>query len=85
MGIMKNIIKQKLDIKTHVGDLMLTPMNQTPQIARDYIKYLSSKYGFCGEIAVTAFYHYCQAILKLKTQDNLYKIDKEGREWFKNY
>jgi hypothetical protein len=73
-----------MKIDNKVGELMCnTPMSKTPELARNYIKYLSSKYGFCGEVAVTGFYHYCQAVLKMKTKDTLYKIDRDGKKWFK--
>jgi hypothetical protein len=71
-------------IDDKVGELMCaTPMSKIPESARNYIKYLSSRYGCCGEVIVTGLYHYCQAVLNMKTKDALYKIDKDGEKWFK--
>ena len=56
-----------------------------PKLAMEYIKYLSQKYGGCSEIFLTGAAHYAQAIEGLKAKDDLYKINDEGREWFKNH
>lgn len=74
--------KEELIIDKKVQELMETPLGNVPMISREYIKFLSSRYGFCGEICVTGYYHYCQAVLKLRTNDDLYIITPEGEKWF---
>lgn len=54
-----------------------------PDKAKEYNRFLCQKYGGCGEVTVTAYAHYAQAIEKLKSKDSSYKIDKEGKKWFK--
>ena len=56
-----------------------------PLPIREYVKYLSQKYGGCSEVFLTGAAHYAQAIEGLKSTDDLYKINDEGREWFKNH
>jgi len=63
--------------------MMGMPMNETPKLALEYLRYLSSKYGFCGETCITAWAHYAQEILGQKCNNESYLIDDEGIEWFK--
>ena len=69
-------------IQNKVTEMMSTSMNKLPLAAIDYLKYLSSTQGFCGEICVTAYAYYCQAILGMKCSDPSYKITKEAKQWF---
>ena len=55
-----------------------------PVLAQEYILYLGQKYGYCGEIVMTAVCRYVQYIEKLKTKDIIYKISKEAMRWFKS-
>ena len=83
---MKNSFKfgriEKKDTMAVVDKMMTTPMNELPEISIDYLKFLSSKYGFCGEMCVTAYAHYCQAVLGLPCDNPDYKINNEGTTWF---
>lgn len=70
----------KLDEK--VSEMMLTPMNKLPELAVQYLRYMSSRVGFCGEVCVTAFSYYCQAILQMKCKNKIDKITPEAKKWF---
>lgn len=56
-----------------------------PEIAYEYIKYLLSKHGRCGEIFLKAFSHYAQIIEGLPCEDLVMEIDDEAKKWFQNY
>lgn len=75
---------KKLDAMKIAGEMMHTKMNETPTEAREYLRFLSQKYGFCGEVCVTAFAHYAQAMLGAECNDVAYMIDDEGKKWFKD-
>lgn len=75
---------EKKDTMSVVSKMMSSKMGEVSPIAIEYIKFMSSKYGFCGEIMVTAFAHYCQAVLGLPCENEGYKITEEGIEWFTN-
>jgi len=74
---------EKKDTMSVVSTMMETKMNEISPIAIEYLKYISKIYGFCGEVMVTAFAHYCQAVLGLPCDDPDYKITEEGVKWFK--
>jgi hypothetical protein len=71
-----------VDAMSEVAKMMATPMNQLPAIANDYLKDLSKMVGFCGEVCVTAYAAYCQAVLKMPCENPLYKIEDDAKEWF---
>jgi hypothetical protein len=73
---------EKKDTMSVVSTMMETKMSQTSPIALEYLQFLSKKYGFCGEIIVTAFAHYCQAVLGLPCDNPDYRITNEGVNWF---
>ena len=51
-----------------------------PVLAQEYILYLGQKYGYCGEIVMTAVCRYVQYIEKLKN-DLISKINQENIVW----
>ena len=55
-----------------------------PSLAKEYIDFLSKKYGFCGELLFMGLCHYAQAVEGLDSKDDLYTIDKQGKKWFKD-
>lgn len=73
---------KKQDAMEVVGTMMSTPMKDINPIAMEYLKYLSSKMGFCGEVCVTAYAAYCQAILGLPCKDPSYKLSVKDKQWF---
>lgn len=75
-------MEEKKDTMSVVSTMMETKMSEISPIAIDYVKYMSSKYGFCGEVMVTGFAHYCQAVLGLPCEDPDYRIKPEDRQWF---
>ena len=74
--------KKRNSLET-AGKLMMTPQNQLPPLALEYAHHLCQQYGLCGEVFVTAFAHYAQAVRHEACKDSLYKIDAQGRQWFK--
>ena len=75
-------MEKKIDTMTKVSQMMGTIMSQNPEPANEYLRYLSSRYGFCGEMIVTAYAHYCQAVLNLPCNNPSYVINEEGVNWF---
>ena len=75
-------IKKKVDALSKAMEMMTLPTNQLPQLCRDYLKHLSDQVGFSGEVCLTAYAHYCQAIENIRCSDISYRIDKAGTEWF---
>jgi hypothetical protein len=63
--------------------MMSIPMSQLPDIAKEYLKQLSSEVGFCGETCITAYAHYFQAIFNYPCNDSLYIIPTSAKKWFK--
>ena len=77
----KEIKKTCMD---EVGIMMGTPMNKLPKPAQEYLRHFSNKVGFCGEVCVTAYAAYCQAVLGLPCDDEGYKISPDALQWFKD-
>ena len=67
---------------TRALEMARIPMGMLPPLALKYAHELGRKYGLCGEVYLTAFAHYAQAVEKLKCSDSLYRIGKEGRAFF---
>jgi hypothetical protein len=76
---------KKLDAVEEAGKMMKIKMCDLPQLAIEFLKFLSHKYGFCGEICITAYAAYNQMVLKMKCDDDLYKVTQpESIEWWNN-
>lgn len=73
----------KQDAMSRVAELMAMPMNAAPPKALAYAQYLAKLYGGCGEVFVTAYAHYAQAVERLECKDEGYKIDEQGKDFFK--
>jgi len=71
--------------EVEAGKMMCIKQKDLPKEAREYLKYLSSRWGYCGETCITAFARYNQAVLKMRCKDDVYKIDADGKRWFINY
>jgi hypothetical protein len=63
--------------------MMEIPMGQLPPLALEYSKYLCNRYGMCGEVLLTAYCHYAEAVEGTSTSDIAYQLDEKGKEWFK--
>jgi len=70
------------DAMDEVNEMMAMELRYINATATAYLKFMAGIYGFCGEVMVTAFAHYCQAVLNLPCKDDGYKITEEGKEWF---
>lgn len=70
-------MKTKKNIDDRVRELMSTKISELPKIANDYCRFLCKEYGGCGEIVVTAFFHYAQKIEKFKCKNKSYMLDKK--------
>ena len=66
-------------------ELMDIPRKDLPTLAVEYCKFLCYKYGVCGEVMLTAYAHYAQAVEKLPCSSGLYMISTEGEDWFNAY
>jgi hypothetical protein len=77
-------ITEDNDCMKLVQSMMTQPMNTIPLKANEYLTYLSKIYGFCGEMMITAYAHYLQAVHGKTCKTNDYKITEEGKKWFKN-
>lgn len=73
------------EISRRVDSMMSTPFGKWPEPCYKYLQHLSSQMGFCGEIAVTACYHYLQSEVGLECHDDLYEVDTTALAWFENY
>lgn len=62
--------------------MMAIPMNKLPEPAIAYLKKLSKEVGFCGEVCITAYAYYNQAVLNMPCDDSLYKIPDDVKAWF---
>lgn len=62
---------------------MDTKIRDLPPLAMEYATYLCSKVGGCGEVLMTAYTHYAQAVENLVSEDSLYILTPEGKAWFK--
>jgi len=65
-------------------ELINAPISDVPNLAYEYVKYILSSYGRCGEIFIKAFSHYAQAIENLSCEDIRMEIDEEGKRWFRD-
>lgn len=63
-------------------EMMKIPMNELPKRAIGYAKFMCNKYMMCGEVLLTSWAHYAQAVEGLECDDDLYKITEEGKEFF---
>ena len=77
-------VSEDNDCMKMVQSMMTQPMNTIPPKANEYLTYLSKIYGFCGEMMITAYAHYYQAVHDKTCSDPEYKINEEGINWFKN-
>lgn len=73
---------EKKDTMSVVSVMMAMKTKDINPLSWEYVKFMSKKYGFCGEIMVTAFAHYCQAVLGLPCDSPDYTITDEGNKWF---
>lgn len=81
----KDFNKTKHTAMDEAGLMMLQPMNQLPKAAIEFLRYMSSRVGFCGEVCVTAYAYYSQAVLNLPCDDPGYKIDPDALNWFREH
>lgn len=68
--------------ETKAAEMLDMPGNAIPQLALNYMNYLTQKLGASLEISLTAFAHYNQAIENMSCKDRAYEIDEQGRKWF---
>ena len=68
---------------TKAGEMFYgTILRDIPKECIEYLTYLSSRVGICGEVYLTAFAYYNQAVLGMPCEDDLYKIPQEEKDWF---
>lgn len=74
--------KEKKDTMSVVNTMMSHKMSHISPIAIEYLQFMSKKYGFCGEVMITAFAHYCQVVLGLPCDNPDYRCNNEAINWF---
>ena len=74
--------EEKKDAAEKAAEMMRKTMGELPTLAIEYCRYLSKKVGYCMETCMTAYAHYCQAVLGMKCGNELYAIDDPGKRWF---
>jgi hypothetical protein len=77
--------KKKITAEERGSELFSKKMCEIPELALEYVKFLSSEYGFCGEVMLTGLCHYAQAVEHLKSKNDLYTIDYKGKKWFEEH
>jgi len=70
------------DAHRRAMQMMNMPSKALPKRARDYADYLGRIYGLCGEVILSAFCHYAQAVEGLPCKNEMYKIDAQGVQFF---
>jgi len=55
-----------------------------PYAAIEYAHAMCKRFMGCGEVCITAFAHFAQAVCHLPCKDAAYRIDPEGQGWFDN-
>jgi len=65
--------------------MLSLPMKDLPELAMEFLKYLSSKVGMCIEVCISAYAGYNQMVLKMECEDDLYKItDSDLLKWWED-
>ena len=65
-------------------ELLHTEMGNVPNIALEYVRYLSNKVGMCMEVMLTAFTIYAQCVENLPCSSSLYLVSEEDNLWFED-
>ena len=85
-----NLFMAKIRSYTDACDLGMVmfcggyPMHSLPIEAQKYANFMCNKYAMCGEVYLTAYTHYAQAVLNLPCKDDGYKLTPEGQKFFKD-
>lgn len=62
---------------------MLVGRIAVPPLAQKYLMYLSSRFGFCTEVALTAYAAYAQCVEGFPCADHAYQVTPRVIQWFK--
>ena len=62
--------------------MMNVPIGQLPYAAVMYSKFLSKKYGFCGEVLITAYAAYAQKMEAYECAEAEYKVSEQDWDDF---
>lgn len=75
------MIEDRKDAVVEASKMLRTPMNELPELATEYLKFLSNKVGLCFEVCLTAYAVYNQMVLDC--DDDLYIMtDAESIKWW---
>jgi RNase H-fold protein (predicted Holliday junction resolvase) len=67
-------------------DLMKIKMNELPPKALEFARFLSKKYGFCGEVMLSAFAGYAQKVEGYREVNESYIVNEsEWKEFERSY
>ena len=70
----KENVREAQDALDWAIEMMGGPVKNVPNLAMEYVKLLSSMYGFCGEVMITALAGYAQKIKGMPCKDQLYQV-----------
>ncbi len=77
------MIEDRKDAVVEAGIMLRTPMNELPELAMGYLKFLSNKIGMCLEVCLTAYAVYNQMVLDMDCNDELYFMtDPDSIKWW---
>lgn len=68
---------------TRAVEMMAIPIKDLPPLAVEFAKLLCAKVGMCGEVLLTAWAAYAQAVEGLECDDDLYQISAQDLAWFR--
>ncbi len=63
-------------------EMMRIKQSELPPLALGFARHLGRQLGMCGEVYITAFAAYAQAIEKLPCDDDLYTLRADAQQWF---
>lgn len=64
------------------SELMGTLIKDVPDLARQYLRKLTSELGISGEVIFHAYSVYAQCVENLTCEDSLYRASPEEKKWF---
>ena len=75
--------KIKLSAEQRGVELMGLGNKNIPTIARNYLSYIKSKFGYSSNAFITACIHYAHEVEGLKFEYNSFKMSEEEKKWFR--
>lgn len=77
---MKN--KSTISAEQSAGEMLRIPINELPELASEFLTFVSKKIGICLETCFTAFVYYSVAVLELKCENSDYIHSEWMIDWW---